>query len=63
MIITVLSSMGRWFLYLLVVDFIGAAVWIIFCEWKAAQVKRRDALIFKKVEEFRRDIDRVAEKG
>ena len=63
MIITVLSSMGRWFLYLLAVDAVGALIWILFCEWKSAQVKRRDALIFEKVEEFRRDFDRVVEKS
>lgn len=63
MIITVLSSMGRWFLYLLAVDIVGVLIWIIFCEWKSAQVKRRDAHIFKKVEEFRRDFDRVVEKS
>lgn len=63
MLITVLSSMGRWFLYLLAVDVVGVAVWVIFCEWKSAKVKRRDALIFEKVEEFRRDFDRVGKKG
>ena len=63
MIRTVLSSMGKWFLYLTVVDIFGALLWIAFCEWRNLKAKRRDALIFKKVEDFRGDFDRVGEKG